>query len=416
MSISWRKLTRETINERIFSALRENVSYTDEIVLGVPASYLDEKVFPRGASFLKDAPFLSSMVENPNHIGCHTFGSSEGFFSGTQKIEKELIRICSEDILLAAENSCDGYVAAGGTEANLEAIWIYRNYFIRELGAKKEEITILCSIDSHYSMDKAANLLDLQIVKCPVGDLNRKLDEMALDELLQDLKSKGIKYVITIANMMTTMFGSVDDHTIYTRALKKHQLEFKLHIDGAYGGFYYPFSNQKTSMNFSDPDVTSVTLDAHKMAQAPYGTGIFIIRKGFMHFAQTEQASYVVGEDCTISGSRSGANAIAVWMILSTYGPHGWYEKILILQRRTDWLCEHLNEMKITFFREKFSNIVTMKASDIPLEIALKYHLVPDKHQSPTWFKIVNMEHVLIEKLEMFVNELKAFKGDFIRS
>jgi tyrosine decarboxylase / aspartate 1-decarboxylase len=414
--MSWKKLSREEINQKVFSATNENVSYTDEVVLGVPASYLDEKVFPRGASFLKDAPFLNAMVENPNHIGCHTFGSSEGFFSGTQQIERELIEICSEDILKALPDSCDGYVATGGTEANIEAIWIYRNYFRREFGAKQEEIAILCSCDSHYSMDKAANLLNLSILKCPVDDLTRKLDETSLNQLLLDAKGKGIKFVITVANMMTTMFGSVDDHYIYTNMLKKHNLIFKLHIDGAYGGFYYPFANQDTPMNLSDPDITSVTLDAHKMAQAPYGTGIFIIRKGFMHFAQTQQASYVVGEDCTLSGSRSGANAIAVWMILSTYGPHGWYEKVLILQKRTDWLCQELDRLKITHFRDKHSNIVTLKAEDIPLSIAAKFHLVPDKHQSPSWFKIVNMEHVLIEKLALFIDELRSSKTDSIQS
>ena len=408
--MSWKKLSRESINERVFNAIHENTSYTEEIVLGVPASYLDEKVFPRGASFLKDAPFLSSMVENPNHIGCHTFGSSESFFAGTQAIERELIRICSEDILKAEENSCDGYVAAGGTEANLEAIWIYRNFFLNEFKAKQDEIAILCSADSHYSMDKAGNLLNIQVIKCSVDDLTREINESNLEKELLKAKMNGVKYIVVVANMMTTMFGSVDDHTVYTRVLKEMQFQFKLHIDGAYGGFYYPFSNQTSQMDFSDPDITSVTLDAHKMAQAPYGTGIFLIRKGYMHFAQTKQASYVVGEDCTISGSRSGANAIAVWMILSTYGPHGWYEKILILQRRTDWLCEHLNDLNIIYFREKHSNIVTMKATSIPTEIAEKYHLVPDKHHSPCWYKIVNMEHVLIEKLEMFIEDLSTKK------
>lgn len=408
--MSWKKLSRESINERVFNAIHENTSYTEEIVLGVPASYLDEKVFPRGASFLKDAPFLSSMVENPNHIGCHTFGSSESFFAGTQAIERELIRICSEDILKAEENSCDGYVAAGGTEANLEAIWIYRNFFLNEFKAKQDEIAILCSADSHYSMDKAGNLLNIQVIKCSVDDLTREINESNLEKELLKAKMNGVKYIVVVANMMTTMFGSVDDHTVYTRVLKEMQFQFKLHIDGAYGGFYYPFSNQTSQMDFSDPDITSVTLDAHKMAQAPYGTGIFLIRKGYMHFAQTKQASYVVGEDCTISGSRSGANAIAVWMILTTYGPHGWYEKILILQRRTDWLCEHLNDLNIIYFREKHSNIVTMKATSIPTEIAEKYHLVPDKHHSPGWYKIVNMEHVLIEKLEMFIEDLRAKK------
>ena len=33
------------------------------------------------------------------------------------------------------------------------------------------------------------------------------------------------------------------------------------------------------------------------------------------------------GGDFTLIGSRSGTNAIAVWMILSKNGPYGWYEK-----------------------------------------------------------------------------------------
>ena len=94
------------------------------------------------------------------------------------------------------------------------------------------------------------------------------------------------------------------------------------------------FSNQDNKLNFSNEFVSSVTLDAHKMAQAPYGTGIFLIRKGLMHYATTAEASYVEGSDCTLIGSRSGANAISIWMILSTYGPHGWMEKIFILQKR----------------------------------------------------------------------------------
>jgi len=51
--------------------------------------------------------------------------------------------------------------------------------------------------------------------------------------------------------------------------------------------------------------------------------GVFFwVRKGLIHYATTKEASYVEGEDCALIGSRSGANAIAIWMILSTYGPN----------------------------------------------------------------------------------------------
>jgi hypothetical protein len=33
----------------------------------------------------------------------------------------------------AEPGSFDGYIASGGTEANIQALWIYRNYFMNEL-------------------------------------------------------------------------------------------------------------------------------------------------------------------------------------------------------------------------------------------------------------------------------------------
>jgi tyrosine decarboxylase/aspartate 1-decarboxylase len=150
----WEKYNQDELKEKVFNSLKQNVSYTDKNLLGVPASYLDEKVFPKDHSLLKDAPFLSTLVENPNHIGCHTFGESESFFAGTHQIEKELIEICASDIFGAENDSIDGYVASGGTEANIEAIWIYRNYFMYDFNAKPHEILLLCSEDSHYSMAK----------------------------------------------------------------------------------------------------------------------------------------------------------------------------------------------------------------------------------------------------------------------
>jgi hypothetical protein len=117
----WEKETKESLHAHIFKALDQNIDYRKHNILGLPASYLDTRVFPLESSLLKDAPYLSTLVQNPNHIGVHTTGDSESFFAGTQAIERELIRMCSEDIFRAQANSIDGYVATGGTEANLHA-------------------------------------------------------------------------------------------------------------------------------------------------------------------------------------------------------------------------------------------------------------------------------------------------------
>lgn len=408
MTTIWKKKSQEEIKATVFSALKSNVDYIDQNILGVPASFLDDKVFNQDASFIKDAPFISTLIKNPNHIGCHTVGNSESFFSGTQAIEKELIEICAVDILKGKPNEQDGYVASGGTEANMQAIWIYRNYFMVEESANVSEICILCSEDSHYSMDKASNVFLLDIYKVGVDSENRSLVKKSLAAVISKAKEEGKKYFIVVANMMTTMFGSVDDVDLYTDTLRDNSCNFKLHIDGAYGGFYYPFSQDDSALTFENPHISSFTLDAHKMAQAPYGTGIFIVRKGFLKYTSTEKASYVEGEDCTLIGSRSGANAIAVWMILVTNGPFGWKEKVFILQKRTEFMCKQLTDLGIEFYRQPASNLITIKSKYVTAEIAAKFGLVPDNHSNPFWYKIVVMEHVTIEKMLILVDALKS--------
>ena len=405
--MTWTKKSHQDIKDIVFSALDKNVNYSTKGVLGIPASYLDDKVFNQDDAFLDNAPYISSLIKNPNHIGCHTRGSSESFFAGTQEIERELIDMCAVDILKGEHSHFDGYVASGGTEANIQAIWIYRNYFVREHSARLDEIVILCSDDSHYSMDKAGNLLVLDVQKVPVDFNTREVSQDVVRQTIETAKKQGKKYFIVVCNMMTTMFGSVDSIRAYTDALRQAEVHFKLHVDGAYGGFYFPFTEGDTDLNFSNDHITSFTLDAHKMAQAPYGTGIFLIRKGFIQYANTQEASYVEGEDCTLIGSRSGANAVAIWMILSKNGPFGWQEKVFILQKRTDWMCAQLDALKIDYYRHKRSNIITIKADAIEHDIAERHGLVPDNHSNPLWFKIVIMEHVTIEGLTPLVDGLK---------
>lgn len=404
----WKKLQHRELQTRIEKALEENVDFDRDTSLGYPASKLDDKVFYSDAPFLKDAPTLKTYVANPNHIGCHTYGSSEKAFKGTQEIEREVLRVLAVDFFKMEDEQFDGYIATGGTEANIQAIWVFRNYFKRHFNASNEEIAILASDDTHYSIPKAANLLNLDLISIPVVFDSREIDSKALENQVNEARNTGKKYFIVIANMATTMFGSVDDPDVYTDLLDRFELNYKLHIDGAYGGFIYPFSNLQSKINFSNPKIDSMTIDAHKMLQAPYGTGVYICRKGLIENVLTKEAEYVEGMDLTLCGSRSGANAVAVYMILFTYGPYGWYEKISVLQMRTDWFCKQLDALQIKYFRNKNMNIVTIDSSFIPNDLALKYDLVPEQHnENNRWYKVVIMDHVEIDNLMTLIDALK---------
>jgi tyrosine decarboxylase / aspartate 1-decarboxylase len=90
---------------------------------------------------------------------------------------------------------------------------------------------------------------------------------------------------------------------------------------------------------------------------------------------------------------------------LMTYGPHAWFEKMLILKNRADWFEQQLQARSIPYFRQPYSNSLSMNASHIPAAVATKYGVIPDNHHQPAWYKVVIMDHVSIEDLEAFLGE-----------
>ncbi len=405
----WEKYSHSLIKHKVFDALSRNTNYATENILGIPGTFLDSDIFYDDAPFLQEAPFLSVLTANPNHIGVHTLGEEhEDFFSGTHEIEKDLLKICAEEIFKAEPGSYDGYVASGGTEANIEAIWIYRNYFTQEFDAPQAEIAVVYSADTHYSIPKAINLLNLEGIEIGVDFETREFLIHELEINLEQAIKRGVKYFIVNVNMSTTMFGSVDDIDKITTVLNLLHINYKLHVDAAYGGFILPFMNTESSFNFRNANISSFSIDGHKMLQSPYGTGIFLIRKNFMKYVCTNEAGYVKGKDYTLCGSRSGANAVCVWMILRTHGSVGWTVKMHGLVDKANSICEKLDRLGIKHFRHPNLNIVTINAEYINHNLAKKYHLVPDSHdESPKWYKIVVMPHVKQGIIDNFLHELQ---------
>jgi len=403
----WESYSHDKMKHIVFDALKNNLDYRENHVLGLPASYLDTEVFYHDAPFLKDAPFLTALIANPNHIGCHTLNESESAFEGTHKIEKELIDLCAQQVFEGGEEEFDGYVASGGTEANIQAIWILKNYYMQEFDAAADEIALVYSEDAHYSMPKAAQLLSLQTVVTNVDNTTRQVSKESVVEKVTTAKKKGLKHFIVVMNMSTTMFGSVDDIDAYVEWLDELDVDYKMHVDGAFGGYIYPFAVENSRYTFQNSKINSITLDGHKMLQSPYGTGIYLTRKGFMEYALTEEANYVKGKDYTLVGSRSGANAIAIWMIMRTYGSDGWKAKIKALLNKTTRLCSNLDDRGVEYFRNPDMNIVTIRAEHISDELAHKYMLVPDVHDATVkWYKIVVMDHVKQGLLDQFLVDL----------
>ena len=139
--MDWTPWPLERIEKRVFEALDANHSYRRDAVMGLPGSFLDQRVFPPLPELARH-PWLSTWMANPNHIGCHTLGASEPHFRGTQALEREVVAICAEGLLGAEPDRVDGYVASGGTESNIQALWTFRNA-LRRRGREPSEMEAL---------------------------------------------------------------------------------------------------------------------------------------------------------------------------------------------------------------------------------------------------------------------------------
>ena len=60
----WEKYSHDEIKHTIFNGLKTNASYDNNMILGLPGTYLDREAFYDDAPFLKDAPFLSALIAN----------------------------------------------------------------------------------------------------------------------------------------------------------------------------------------------------------------------------------------------------------------------------------------------------------------------------------------------------------------
>ncbi|CAA7194097.1 aminotransferase class I/II-fold pyridoxal phosphate-dependent enzyme [Chryseobacterium potabilaquae] len=406
----WQKLSKTTIQQKVFDELQKNIDFITEPVLGLPGSSVDQEQFHNPSSLKEDA-FLSVLINNPNHIGCHTHKNGERYFPGTKQIEIDLIKICAEEIFGAEESDYDGYVTPGGTEGNIQAQWMYRNYFMQNEKAKPEEIGVIFSEDTHYSVYKASNLLNIHPITVKVNHDDRKILLEDLKKKLEEAQGNGIRYLIVHLSMGTTMFGSIDSPEPLLEVIKQYFKHYFVHVDAAFGGFVYPFSQEKIDLSFKNTEISSIAIDGHKILRSPFGTGVFLCRKSLIEHVQTPEASYVYGSDFTLCGSRSGANAVYMWMTLMTYGSHGWTELIRQLIARTDYLCKELDEIGVKYYRHSDMNIVAIDHHAIPEDLAKKYYLVADNYSNPQWWKIVVITHVTDDMIKDFLLELKTSKS-----
>ena len=355
----WRGTTDPDLGHMLREMRRTNGEWGHAPILGFPSM----SPHPIGIY-----AFNMFQPQHTNAILTHTRGRGEKGFHGVQALERDAIGMIGD---LLGDSNVDGYIAPGGTEANIMGLWIGRQKLRSEIVSQLDQrVAVLASSASHYSLWKACNVLDLgegawhECSNCvdwlcgqddASGFIPKKVKhhfhpdtsgaglhlvrsnesgQMILSELEAKIRflyqEKRITRFIIFANEGTTLIGSLDDTLAIGQLISKLRLEldrevsFYLHVDAAYGGLIYPFLEPNRTRALQVPEVDSVTVDPYKMGQCPIAEGIFLCRKEHQKYIQ-RRTGYVQDEyDDTLCGSRSGAYAASCWAVFRHEGTDGY--------------------------------------------------------------------------------------------
>ncbi len=268
-----------------------------------------------------------SMTPDPGLHDCEVLcgyidsnaGDPEGHPESLKAIEW-LVRLAS---LASLGVEAPGWVTAGASEANLLAL-----YWAREKGYRK-----LVAFDTaHYSVFKAARILEMRVVKLS------SINGYAAD--LESLRRAVDDVSIIVATVGTTETGYVDPVVEIAEIAKEKGAV--VHVDAAFAGIVARHTSEKARFKLEWP-VAFMAVDAHKIPDAPAPAGVLLAYDREALDELFFEAPYTpTGRQFGVLGTRPGgpvaAAALKLASLLSDDGSSFWLARRL-MDRLSKWIA-----------------------------------------------------------------------------
>jgi len=375
---------------------------------GLPKNALFQKIKTRlqQDSTYRSGRILGSMCTEPHSFAKQVYMQfleknlgDPYLFPATAELEREVIQMFGS--LLSNPNAY-GYIVSGGTEANILALWTARNL------AKRKKHEVILSFSSHFSFDKAADLLGLKLIKIELN--NRfQVDIKAVEETITS------NTVAIVGNAGTTDLGVVDPIPELSKIALANDIY--LHIDAAFGGFVLPFLKNlglpAPAFDFRFPGVHSITIDPHKMGLAPIPAGGILFRDTSIVEPIGMKVSYLAGGEAnlaTLVGTRSGASSIAVWALLMHLGRAGYAAVVKRCMKLTWALAEGVRQIDgVSLVTQPTINIVGIKSDGLDVQLIARELRKKGWALSlfPHHIRTVVMPHTKLSHVKAFLDDLR---------
>jgi L-2,4-diaminobutyrate decarboxylase len=208
-------------------------------------------------------------------------------------MERRLVEWTSQRIGFAAG---DGVFTSGGTQSNLHALLLAREWALAQHGGSRAEVlprfNILATASSHFSVEKSALILGLgddAVVSVP-DDGEGRMDAAALAAALAAIRAAGRIPMAVVATAGTTDRGVIDPVDAIAEHCEAHGVW--LHVDAAYGcGLLV--SPRHRGLIRGIERARSVTVDFHKSFFQPVSSSAIVVREPAALAAAAWHADYL---------------------------------------------------------------------------------------------------------------------------
>ncbi len=269
-------------------------------------------VFNAGESVRRvgEQAYLAYMAENA--LGLRAFPSLAA-------MEADIIAIAHE--LTSAPHGAGGYFTTGGTDSITMAVKACRDWAVGN-GQNPVGAEILAPSTAHPAFNKAAHLMNLKVIRVPVGD-DYTANPVAMEAAISD------RTIMLVGSAPCFPYGLVDPIPEIASLAAANGLW--CHVDACVGGYFLPFAEQigveLPAWDFRVPGVSSISADLHKYGYAPKGASTVLYRSqelaAFQPFSFDVWPNGVMATP-TLHGTRPGGAIAGAWAVLNHLGYEGF--------------------------------------------------------------------------------------------
>ncbi|MBF0245141.1 MAG: putative pyridoxal-dependent aspartate 1-decarboxylase [Planctomycetes bacterium] len=240
-------------------------------------------------------------------------------------------------------NSTLGIHCSGGTIANIHALWVARNAFMRSVLGREHaaaslvealrvsghrDLRVFASRRNHYSIKKACGLLGLgtsALVALPV-DSEHRVDPGVLVREIARCRAEGGVPLAVIGVAGSTETGGIDDLNALGEIAAAEGAHF--HVDAAWAGAFL-MSDRYRHLLSGIEKADSVSMDGHKQFYVPMGSGMIFFKDPGAADLIAHEANYTIRSSSfdlgrrSLEGSRPGISFL-LHAALTIFGRSGY--------------------------------------------------------------------------------------------